>query len=101
MLGLGVRRSCVSFAFATPNTVVAPAELPVLAFGARLLCGLGARFVGLNVLQSERELVGIDALGSAAKPRPLKLFDDQQLAEPEEGSVGGADRRRSVPENST
>jgi hypothetical protein len=52
-------------------------RLAVLAFATRLLRGLGARFVGLNILQSKRELVGIDALGSAAEPRPLKLFDDQ------------------------
>jgi hypothetical protein len=50
-------------------------RLPVLLFGARLLLCFGTRFVGLNVLQSKRELIGIDALGSAAKPRSLKLFD--------------------------
>src|SRR5262245_6614057 len=50
---------------------------PVLRSGSRLLRSLGAGFVGLDVLQSKRELVGIDTLGSTAKPRPLKLFDDQ------------------------
>src|SRR5262249_11950003 len=42
-----------------------------------LLRGFSAGYVGFNILQSERELIGIDALGPAAKPRALKLFDDQ------------------------
>src|SRR5262249_21189528 len=32
---------------------------------------------GFDILQSERELIGIDALGPAAKPRALKMLDDQ------------------------
>jgi hypothetical protein len=30
-----------------------------------------AGFVGLDILQAERELVGIEAFGAAAEPRPL------------------------------
>jgi hypothetical protein len=52
-------------------------RLAVVRFGGRLLRSFGAGFVGLNVLQSKRELVGIEPLGSAAELRPLKLFDDQ------------------------
>src|SRR5262249_30753871 len=52
-------------------------RLSILRFGTKPQRSFSARFVGLNVLQSERKLVGIDALGSAAKPRALKLFDDQ------------------------
>jgi hypothetical protein len=48
--------------------------LPVFRLGSRLLRSFGTRFVGLDVLQSKRELVGIDALGSRAELRPLKLF---------------------------
>jgi hypothetical protein len=52
-------------------------RLSIARSGARFLCGFSARYVGLDVLQSECELVGIEALGPAAKPRALKLFDDQ------------------------
>ena len=51
--------------------------LPVFRLGSRLLRSFGTRFVGLDVLQSKRELVCINTLGSAAEPCPLKLFDDQ------------------------
>ena len=51
--------------------------LAVFRFGSRLVRCFSAGFVGLDVLQSKRELVGIDTLGSAAELRPLKLLDDQ------------------------
>jgi len=44
-------------------------RLSIIRSDTRLECGFSARLVGLNVLQSECELVGIDALGPAAKPR--------------------------------
>src|SRR5262249_7722683 len=50
---------------------------PVVRFGSRLLTSLSAGFIGLDILQAKRELVSIEALGSAAEPRPLKLLDDQ------------------------
>jgi hypothetical protein len=55
--------------------------LPALRLGGRLGFGFSfsARLVSLKVFQSERNLVGIDALGPAAKPRALKLLDDQLL----------------------
>jgi hypothetical protein len=52
-------------------------RLSISRSDARFLCGFSTRYVGLDVLQSECELVGIDALRPAAKPRTLKLFDDQ------------------------
>jgi hypothetical protein len=51
--------------------------LRVLRLGGRLRLGFSARLVSLKVFQSERKLVGIDALRPAAKPRALKLLDDQ------------------------
>jgi hypothetical protein len=41
-----------------------------------LLRGLGARFVGLQVLQSEGKLIGINAFGSTAVLCALKLSND-------------------------
>src|SRR5215471_19334220 len=38
--------------------------LPILWFGSGLLRSFGGCFVALDILQSKRELVGIDALGS-------------------------------------
>src|SRR5262249_37041631 len=52
-------------------------RLSILRFRPRFLRGFSARFVGLNVLQSKRKLIGIDALGPAPKLRALKLLDDQ------------------------
>jgi hypothetical protein len=51
-------------------------RLYILRLSTRLR-GFSAGYVGLEVLQSECELVSIDALGPAAKLRALKLLDDQ------------------------
>jgi len=50
--------------------------------------------VGFNVLESDRELIGIAGLGPAAKPRALKLLDDQ--LEPFDLVVAALDNRCNV-----
>ena len=55
--------------------------------------------MGFNVLQSERELIGIAGLGPAAKPRALKLLDDQ--LEPFDLVVAALDNRCNVAHETT
>jgi hypothetical protein len=48
-------------------------DLDVYGWAARF----GASDITIEIFQAEGELIGIEALGTAAELRPLKLFDDR------------------------
>jgi len=51
--------------------------LPILWSGSGLPRSFGGRFVALDIIQSKRELVVIDTLGSPSELRALQLANDQ------------------------
>jgi hypothetical protein len=56
---------------------VAPWPLVGDLDGSLRTARLGAPDIVIEIFQSEGELIGIEALGTAAELRPLKLFDDR------------------------